>query len=122
MTQILNLTSAKSTLRRMQLEIRPSQRFKELPQVPHMIFPSVAIDNNIINVPDRRNPLHAAKQHVDHALKNSGARRKPERQSLILPLTIRRYKPRLGPIRLLYFDLIKAITHIHNREIALVVK
>ena len=122
MPQIINLTSAKGTFCGMQLKVSLAKRLKQLFKVSHVVLPCIAIDNDIVNIADRGNPFHAAQQHIDHALKDSGTGGKTERQPLVLPLTIGCNKTRFRPILFLNLNLIKAIAHVHNREIALVVE
>ena len=43
-----------------------------------MVGPCVAVDDDNINVPDGKNSLHIAQEHIHHLLKYGGTRGKAE--------------------------------------------
>ena len=98
----------------MQLQLGLPQGFKKLPQVGKMVGPRVAVDNDVVDVPYREDPLHTTQEHVYHSLEDGGAGGEPERQSVVLALAIRSYEAGLGSILLLDLYLVKPVTHVHD--------
>ena len=84
-----------------------------------MVNPSVAIDNNVIDVPNWENPLHATQEHPHHPLERGGARSEPKRQPAVLSLTIGSNEAGLRSIFLHDLYLVKSVTYIHDGEVAL---
>ena len=79
-----------------------------------MVGLRIAVNDNIVDVPDSENALHTAQEHIHHPLENSRARSETKRQSAALTLTIWGYKTSFRTTFFLVLYLLEPVAHIHN--------
>ena len=106
----------------MQPQIGLPQRLKKLFKMGQMVSPRITLNDNIVDVSNSENPLHAAQERVHHSLKGSRARSDPKVQSTVLALAIGSYEAGFGSVLFLDLELVEPMTHIHDRKVALALK
>ena len=106
--QTFHLLGSEGAHPRVQFQIGLSQCFEEPSQMSQRVGPRVAVHDNVVDVPDREDPLHTTQEHVHHPLENSRARSETEGQSEVFALAIGGYEASFKAILFLNLYLVES--------------
>ncbi|KAL8428655.1 hypothetical protein ACSSS7_007082 [Eimeria intestinalis] len=84
--QVRDAGGAQAAFAGVELELRLAEALMEGFEVLAVVPPGSAVDDDVVDVADRCNPLHATQEHVEHALEDIGAGGEAEREAAVLAL------------------------------------